>query len=313
MNRRTLPILLIALSSWLVLARCAREVTIDLPDEATKIVAVCHFTAGQPFKMRVTLSQPIYDSRDPIVPEKVDVALAKEGAFLDKLFQATDDNGNIYWESHGFAETGVPYSIAVRVDGFPVAEAASWIPPYFPIEPISVRKTDITETPLSDGKRLMNIPLTLKLKTLPAEKRFFAFYLKHDLEVGQIVGGQWVTDFTYEGLPTNYSADGRTLSLLHDLAEPAVLVNENFWGNGRDSLTLDARIAYNPAEHEKPRRIYIEWRTLSEEFYKYHLSLDRQGSNLPLSDPDAVYNNVLDGYGNFSGYSAGVDTVELSF
>ena len=57
----------------------------------------------------------------------------------------------------------------------------------------------------------------------------------------------------------------------------------------------------------------MEWRTLSEEFYKYHLSVDRQGNNLPLSDPDAVYNNVSGGYGNFSGYSVRVDTIELPF
>ena len=39
----------------------------------------------------------------------------------------------------------------------------------------------------------------------------------------------------------------------------------------------------------------------------------RQGGNLPLSDPDAVYNNVTGGYGNFSGYSVRVDTIELPF
>jgi hypothetical protein len=292
----------------LFLAQCAREVTIDLPDEETKVVAICHFTAGQPFKVRVTLSQPIYASGDPEVPEKADVTVAKEGTFLDKLFRKIDDNGNVYWESRDSAETGIPYSMAVRVDELPLAEAASMIPAFYPIEQVQINKSDITETPLSDGRQLMNIPLVLHLRNLPAENRYFAFYLKHDIEVTDSSGTT-----LYEGLPTNYSADGRTLSLLHDIAEPAVLINEKFWSDNLDSLALDARIAYNPSEHERPLRLYVEWRTLSEEFYQYHLSLDRQGSNLPLSDPDAVYNNVLNGYGNFSGYSVKVDMIEIPF
>ncbi len=312
MNHRTVPILITVLAVCLSFVRCAREVIIDWPEEEAKIVTICHFTAGQPFKVRVSLSQPVYDTRAPIVPAKVDVTVAKEGAFLDKLFEATDDNGNLYWESRDLAEQGVPYSITVRYTEFPAAEAASSIPVFSPLEPIRIVESGIKETPLGDGRRLLSIPLTLKLKNLPPEKRFFAFYLKHDLDVGEFVDGEWVTDFTYEGLATNYAADGRSLALWHDLeAEPLVMVNEKFWSDNRDSIILDARIAYNPAEHEKPRRIYVEWRTLSEEFYKYHLSLDRQGSTLPLSDPDAVYNNVLNGYGNFSGYSVQVDTVEL--
>ncbi len=289
--------------------RCAREVIIDLPEEETKVVAICHFAPGQPFKVRVTLSQPVYDSRDAIVPEKADIRVAKEGNFIDKLTRTTDDFGNVYWESDDLAETGTPYSISVRVDDYPLAEAGSAIPFFSGLKPLQINPESITETPLGDGRRLMNIPLELRLENLPADKRFFGFYLKHDIEATDN-GGTTL----YEGLSTNYSADGRTLSLLHDLeAEPLVLINEKFWSDNRDSLVLDARIPYNPAENEKPRRLYIEWRTLSEEFYKYHLSLDRQGSSLPLSDPDALYNNVSGGYGNFSGYSVLTQMIDLPF
>ncbi|MCW5922158.1 MAG: DUF4249 family protein [Saprospiraceae bacterium] len=304
MNRRTPPILLLLA---LLFVQCAREVFIDLPEEPTRIVVISHFSPGQPFKVRVSLSQPLYDLRDPIVPDKADVTVAQEGVFLDKLFRVRDDFGNVFWESRDLAETGVPYSVAVRVSGYPNADAAGFIPVFSALKPIQIDPASITETPLNDGRLLMTFPLRLQVENLPAGKRYFAFYLRHDIEVND---GTGIT--TYEGISTNYSADGRTLSLLHDLeAEPLVLINEKFWSDNRDSLVINARIAYNPAEHEKPRRLYVEWRTLSEDFYKYHLSLDRQGSNLPLSDPDAVYNNVSGGYGNFSGYSVRVDMLEL--
>lgn len=289
----------------MLFARCAREVKIDLPEAAQKAVVICHFTTGEVFRVRVTLSQPIYDISDPEVPEKVDVTIAKEGTFLDKLFRTTDDFGNTYWESRDTAVTGLPYSISVLVDGLPLAEAGSSIPLFYPIEPVRINQSDIRETPLSDGRLLMNVPIVLRLKQVPSGKRYFAFNLKHDIAVAD--------GTIYEGLSTNYTADGRTLSLLHDLAEPAVLINEKFWSDNSDSLVLNAVIPYSPGDNEKPSRLYIEWRTLSEEFYKYHLSVDRQGNNLPLSDPDALYNNVAGGYGNFSGYSVQSDTVKLTF
>ncbi|MCB0543004.1 MAG: DUF4249 family protein [Lewinellaceae bacterium] len=304
-------ILKLILISSFFFVQCAREVFIDLPEEETKIVATCHFTVGQPFKVMISLSQQIYDSGDPIIPAKADITLAKEGAFIDKLFRAVSDNGEIYWESRDLAEPGVPYSFIARVDDLKQVTGQSSIPAFYPLAPIEINPESITETSLSDGRLMLTVPLELRLDELPADKPYFAFSLKHDTDVLQNVGGQWVTDYTYEGLPTNYSADGRTLSLLYDLSEPVVLVNEKFWNDQNNTLYLDAKIPYNPAENERPRRLYVEWRTLSEEFYRYHLSIARQGSTLPLSDPDAVFNNIENGYGNFSGYSVSVDTIAL--
>lgn len=285
--------------------QCAREVTIDIPEAETKAVVICHFSPGQPFRVNIGISQPIYDNEDPEVPENVDVKIAKEGIFLDKLYQATDDFGNTYWESRDLAESDRPYSITVRVNDLPLATAESAIPVFSPIHAVQIDPARVTQTNLSDGRRLMTIPLVLRLRDLPADKRYFAFYFKHDIVTSD--------GTTFEGLPTNYTADGRTLSLLHDIAEPAVLINEKFWSDGRDSLALNAVIPYNPANSEKPGRLYIEWRTLSEQFYQYHLSVDRQGNNLPLSDPDAVYNNIDGGYGNFSGYSVEIQVLDIPF
>ncbi|MBL7776183.1 MAG: DUF4249 family protein, partial [Saprospiraceae bacterium] len=80
--------------------------------------------------------------------------------------------------------------------------------------------------------------------------------------------------------------------------------------NETASLDLDAIIPFNPA-YERPRRLFVEWRTLSEDFYRYHLSLARQGNNIPWSDPDALYNNIQGGYGNFSGFSLSGDTIQI--
>jgi hypothetical protein len=174
---------------------------------------------------------------------------------------------------------------------------------------VQIKQGDIVVENRSDGSREWRIPIELSVQDLPSEERYFAFYLTHDMVVFE-PGDPNSVDYTEEQLPTNFLADGRTISLLHNIPEPVVLVNENYWSEDRKTLYLTARIPFDP-ETERPEKMYITWRTLSPEFYRYHLSLSRQGGNLPLTDPDAVFNNIDSGLGNFSGYSFSVDTIVL--
>lgn len=290
--------------------RCAREVTIDLPEEETKIVSICHFTPGQPFKVKVNLSQLISDGSDPAPPTDANVSVSQGGFFLDKLF-LKGTGKNIYWQSRDTVQANQTYSIVVRIDGLPTAEASSSVPKHSRIKPVTVRPEDISVIDLEEGYKALRIPLSLELIKVPANQRYFAFNLTTDIDVLEYIDSMAVVDFTYENKSAGYSADGRTLALLHNIAEPVVLVNEKYWAEGVKTLNINALVFYRPNQNERPRRLYIEWRTLSEEFYKYHLSVARQGNNLPLSDPDAVYNNIDGGYGNFSGYTVSTDTIEL--
>lgn len=294
----------------LLLLQCAREVIIDLPEEETKIVTICHFSPGQPFRVRVNYSQPVNDGSDPVPPTDVDVSVSKGGIFLDKLF-LKGSGKNIYWQSRDTVEPGQGYSMAVRIDGFPQAEASSGVPKHVRFKEVAIRPEDVTVVDLDEGYKALRIPLSLELTQFPANQPYFAFNLTTDIDVLEYIDSVAVVDFTYENEQAGYSSDGRTLSLLHNIAEPVVLINEKFWGQGVRTLNLNALVFYRPGLNERPRRLYIEWRTLSEEFYRYHLSVARQGNNLPLSDPDAVFNNINGGYGNFSGYTVSRDTIDL--
>lgn len=290
--------------------RCAREVIIDLPDEETKIVSICHFTPGQPFRIKVNYSQPVNDGSDPVPPSDADVSISKEGFFLDKLF-LKGSGKNAYWESRDTVQPGQTYSMAVRIAGLPAAESTSNVPSHAEIKPVTIRPQEITIVDLEEGYKALRIPLSLEVVKVPARRAYFAFNLTTDIDVLEYIDTVAVVDFTYENKAAGYSADGRTLSLLHNISEPVVLINEKYWAQGVQTLHLNALVYYQPGLNERPRRLYIEWRTLSEDFYRYHLSVARQGSNLPLSDPDAVYNNISGGYGNFSGYTSTIDTIEL--
>lgn len=307
---RYLKLVFFAMALFVLLLRCASEVIIDLPDEQPRIVAVSHFTNGQPINVRVTISQPIYASGEPETPIKADVSISTGGLFLDKLRSVFDEYGGLYWESRDLAETGETYSLVVRIPGMETIETQSYVPYQSGLRPMEINPQDIRIVDLDETRKAYRIPLELRLERLPKEKRYFAFRLRHETDVYEIVDGDPIYHHTYQTDSTYYLADGRTLSLLHNLVEPVVLINENLWDGSNQSLQIEALIPFKE-NTEKPRRILVEWRTLSEEFYKYHLSLARQGSNLPLNDPDAVYNNVLNGYGNFSGYAVSSDTIYI--
>jgi Domain of unknown function (DUF4249) len=294
--------------------RCAREVTIDLPEEAPKTVVICHFKPDNKFFVQLSRSQSVFSSEpfDILDSNECKATLSIDGLYWDRLkYKYDPESGEYFWVSRKTPEPGIPYSIAVQMPGNPLVEAISKVPNFFPIDAQRLLVGSPYTIPLPDGTFALRVPLEIKLKDLPAKNRFFAFQLTHSTNVYQNINGSTVFDYSYQA-NASFTTDGRTLSLLNDLsaAEPVVLVNENFWDSDHSTIRLDAIIQYKVGL-EKPTQIVIEWRTLSEEFYKYHLSLSRQGNNSPLNDPDAVFNNVKNGYGNFSGYSVSYDTVLL--
>jgi len=295
------PALCFSLTLLVLAMGCVREIALDLPDAPTRIVALSHFTVGEPIQVEVSLSQKLTEAGDPVLPFNADVSIAVGGQFLDKLFRVVDDGGRIYWQSRDLVQVGTEYSLAVRIGGLETIEAGSSAPKSVPLAAVQVDTGQMVLTNLPDGKRVLRVPLQIQLSKLPDANRFFAFALRHEIETFEIVNGEPVPDEYYE-VQSKFLADGRTLALVYDTPEQVVLVNENYWSDNQNTLYLDAIVPFDPA-YERPRRILVEWRTLSEEFYRYHLSLARQGNNVPLNDPDALYNNIIGGYGNFSGYS----------
>ncbi len=295
----------------LLIASCAREVFIDLPDEGeTRIVLISHFTDNQPIRVKVSLSQPIYEGTPPVYPNNVDVTVARRGIFLDKLFKVNVSGGDFYWQSRDTLLVGEPYSVSARIAGLPVVGGSSTIPAPAQIYPIIAESSEIRTDNLNNGQKAMRVPIRIILKQQPGLSPYFAFHLRQETEVFDTTYSPPILDETKES-DCFFLADGRTLSLLHDIPEPVVLINEKFWDEGNQTLELTAYIPFVPGT-ERPKRIFVEWRTLTEEFYRYHLSIARQGNNnTPLADPDAVFNNIKNGYGNVSAYAVQIDTVVI--
>lgn len=288
-------------------AACIQEVVIDLPEAPPMLVAVSHFKPGEPFYVRVTQTQSIYATQAPEeVPDPLDVSVSTGGQFLDKLRKVTVE-GVPYWVSRDLVKPGVSYKLTVRKHGMGLLTAEGHVPDHVPLQPVVVYGNSITELTLADGTHARRIPLELRPKQMPEKNRYFGFQVRHQIAVqsdgsGPQMGGE------FRMVNTFFNTDGRTSALLYSIAEPIILVDESFWNSPDPVIRLDLVIPML-TEMEAPHLITVEWRTLSEDFYRYHLSLTRQTNIPPFSAPDAVYNNVQNGFGTFSGYTSKVDTV----
>lgn len=290
--------------------RCAREVYVDLPEEAAKVVLVGGFEPDSVFKVHLTLSQPVFNDDGPGRPGTPEVLVTTNEHFYDRLKMEVL-NGDTIWVGKKKAAAGTSYALTVRAEGFPVATASSMAPVPVALEPIKIDKADYEVVELNDKLNGLRIPLALTMAVDPLpENPYFAFNIRHETAVYErLPNGEQLFDYDYQE-NSGFVTDGRTFALLNKIPEPVTLIHANYWRDNRKTLFLDVVIPFKP-ENERPRRVFIEWRTLSPEFYNYHLSLSRQGANLPLSDPDALYNNVENGYGNFSGFSKVVQAIEL--
>jgi hypothetical protein len=306
---RAIPPILVLLSCFF--CRCTQEILIDMPKIQPQLVTICNFRPDDYFKVKVGLTKDLNGQSDTLDPSKLIVTIAEEGYPGTILPQKTTRDGKqFYWESYAMPKSGVKYVLTVRSPKWGTAKAQSTVPPPVLIMPTEPDRSKFRLDTMSDGRVEARIPITVQLAKAPANGAYFAFSLREERTTFKMVDGRWFVDDVRSSL-ASFTADTRTSALLHKLSDDLFLINENYWNDNRRALTLEMLATYRIPE--RPNRVFIEWRTLSPEYYRYYLSLARQKISLPLVDPDALFNNVQGGVGNFSGYCIQVDTVQLKF
>ena len=80
----------------------------------------------------------------------------------------------------------------------------------------------------------------------------------------------------------------------------------------RNDLVEDKPLTFNfvdwSVKGKDLTKVYVELRTITKEYYKYHSSLARQliVRQDPFAEPVTIFNNIEGGYGNFSGFTQDV-------
>lgn len=302
------PVWLCMLLLLCCLCQCVQEVDVSLPATPPKLVAMCTFHPQNYFQVQVGLSKGLTPSTDTIRPDSVVVTVGEVGLPSQVLRWRTTRDGRTIWESSYKPRPNIPYILTVRSPRWGIVRAESTAPSISPVS-TGIDYSQMHSDTLIGGKIVTRIPVVVEMPQAPQGNRYFAFNVRQERMTYKILEGRWFVD-DVRASQARFTADGRTTSLLVNINDELVLVDANYWNDTRRTLTLFVNLEYSPPM-ERPTKIFLEWRTLSEEFYKYYLSVSRQGKNLPLFEPDAVYSNVEGGYGSFAGYGMEFDTLVL--
>jgi hypothetical protein len=293
------------------LGSCTQEIVLTLPEQEPKLVLLSYPTTGQRLTARLSVSANVEEPNNTIIPSNAKVTVYKDGVFEDSL-RITNRNDSTYWESKMFVEQDVEYSIRATADGFDPIEAQCKVPNPSEIEHLYVLWEDTTVIKVSDDQHVLRLPIQIVPKINSDIPPFFAFGLEADVTTYLLDSNGTKTSIEEQTASFNpkFIADGRTFAMMLSIPEPVIMVHENFWDTPTATLQLDILIPYN-AITDLPTSLTLEWRSLSKEFYKYHLSLSSQNNNSPFAEPNAIYTNVNGGIGVFAGYTKYYRTIKL--
>jgi hypothetical protein len=280
------------------LTGCVKDILIELPTESPRLVAQSAFEAERPFRVFLSMTQPVSSvGRPPLITE-AEVYVEQEGVRVATL-SPMEVKGQIFWTDSFKVKNDIPYTLHARTPGFPPVFATSSAP--LPVQPQVVTLQKDRADTLSNGHIRQYLLLQTQLPPLLPVEPFFGFSLQvaRDLYKDTIPQPVWLRQ---ESRPAAFSTNDGTTALVYNVSDSISVLHQNYWQRPTRDLELIVSVDYNPRT-EVLRDLTLTWFTLSEDFYRHHLSLSRQGANIPFSDPDALYTNVTGGYGYFSGFS----------
>jgi Domain of unknown function (DUF4249) len=285
----------------LFLSACTKEVNFTLPEEPYKLVLSCNPIASESLLAYVSFSTPSYATDTILQSFAPTLLLEKDGQPIETLKPVKGTYK--YWKSTIKLEEGVAYSITVSAPNFPTISSSTIIPRATRLKPFLIDSNTFSYNQLNLDTTVLRVPLMIKPDKLAESDSFFAFRLKY-----QIVS----PNLNESEQKATFIADGPTFVNLHESPDGTFLVDKKLWSNNPNAeLPIDVLLPYNVSQ-TKSIAILLEWRTVSADYYKYYLSLSKQGNyGIIFSTPDVLYNNILNGYGNFSGFTRTQYTINV--
>jgi Domain of unknown function (DUF4249) len=292
----TLPIL--AISLWVLFSGC--ETSLDLPtDNLSKLTILSHLATGSWEKQRVYVyaSQSPSDSSQFFTPADLEVDVTEFESEITIRLDSTREGNDIFFDfPQGFLKGGNTYSISASAPGFETVRATTIIPEPSTITNMTIKDVDIKPSDKNEFKKIIRYKVVLDINHVGSNRYYhLVFYNKYK-------GLNWlpfVDPELSDDQPFLHHYDYGILIDKDDLKNPDQALVFNFvdWIVEDDDL----------------ERIYVELRTITEDYYRYHSTLARQVivRQDPFAEPVTIFNNIEGGYGNFSGFSPDVSSSDL--
>jgi hypothetical protein len=284
-------------SGFLLLTSC--ETVLDLELHAIpKLTIISNLNPGNPAGQRVYVyaSQSPTDSSKFYTPEDLVVNVTEVESNTTFLLDTSIYQGKTTFKfPAGFIKAGYTYSITAFAPGFDIVQATTFIPRPSTISNLEIKDVKIEQSDAHEFKNIIRYKLSFNIDNFESNYYHLVFYNEYNgLDNLFIVDPEPSDD--YQAFIQHYEygvlIDGQDL----EINKPLVFDFQDWEINNNNLI-----------------RVYVELRTINEEYYKYHSSLTRQLIVLqdPFAEPVTIFNNIEGGFGNFSGFSSNITSSDL--
>ena len=270
--------LYIAFAILISIASCTTDATnVEVPNTAPKISVSCFISDDiDTINAHVYWSDPVFtNSSRPEFPADMDVRISNgttEGILIFNEF-----NGRYQLPVAQFPlVAGQTYSLVVKATDGTTVSASTYIPLIGP--QVTSATATITEQSQGGGFEGGNYLLTFKTTLANASEAFEYYRLSHYVSFQDLVN-----EYEYN---VNYGS---------------TFINDDALSS--NALYSEFNVQYYDYSMEQSQISCVTYiMNCTEEYYRFHQTLNNQSPGDPFSEPTLVYSNIENGLGVFAGY-----------
>ena len=294
-----------------VAATCERSVDLGIEEPDPRLVVISNFTSNMEMQVEVTRSRYIEDAtpKTYILDATVEIFQGEDFIEQFELVSGPAVPSPFYTSTDFVPEVNVLYNIKVDAPGFDPVMAQSKIPA--PIEIGALQVKDLEQKPgTNEGEISYSYTVLLTFFDPAEEKNYYHLNFYQQIHNIQRLEGvitilsSYLEQIDFSPINDNNSSiaffNGGILFEDGDLNGNAIT----------NTFVLNKTIQ---SETEQLGQMFVELRSVSEEYYRYYNSLSRQQNSggPPFSEEVILYNNIENGLGVFAGYNMDIDSIQV--
>ncbi len=263
-----------------------------------KLTIISHLSPGSWEEQGVYIyaSKSPLDSTQFYSPYNTEVEVTEIETDLKIRLDSVRTGQKVFFEfPSGFLKPGHTYTIKAEAPGFPSVHATTTIPEPSTVTDLRIENVRIEPSTKNEFKKIVRYTLKFNIHHFESNRYYHLVFYN-----------------AYAGSTDLFVIDP-------ELSDNQPFIRHYAYGVliDRNDLVEGQPLAFNfvdwIVDNQDLRRVYVELRSISEEYYKYHSTLARQliVRQDPFAEPVTIFNNIDGGYGNFSGFTPNVSSTDL--
>ncbi len=278
------------------------ESTLEFPEQnlAPKLTIIAHLTSPaspgwETPRVYVYASQSPSDPSTFVTPANLDVEVTELETDYSIRLDLRKEGGESFYEfPDGFLKEGFSYTISAFAPGFESVRATTMIPRPSTISNLIIQDLSIEPSTKNEFKNIVRYTLVFEIDHFESNQYYHLVFYNE-----------------YDSLNNHYLVDP-------ELSDDQPFLHHYDFGIlvDKEDLVPGEPLTFHFVDwvvNHDLKKVFVELRTITQEYYKYHSSLARQliVRQDPFAEPVTIYNNIEGGYGNFSGFSPDVSSSDL--